>query len=269
MKLGCLDYNFNFLPFPASAAKLGTYSFMALARLGFIKRYRYATRALQEISQLGFEGVQVMCEDVGHMPLKPSQLEELSYDLNLEITSLGGYTDFFDKSKMQRFRNVIDYAAEAGTKIVCTHSGKGNNKKIMSKNLANAVEYAASRGIIIALENSPLHSVSTITDVLQLLKEVPSLRLNFDPANFNLANVDAIVAAKKLGRYFVHVHAKDSIKPFSFPPIGKGEVPWPHLLQELKTFYDGYLVVEFEGHGDPLAATIHDKAYLERELKKL
>lgn len=269
MKLGCLDYNFNFLPFPSGIAKVGTYSFMGLARLEIIKRYRYTSMALRLISQMGFAGVQIMCEDVNHMPLKPNELEDLCFDLNLEITSLGGYTNFFDKEKMEVFREVIDYAAEAGAGIVCTHSGKGNNRKAMMHNLAEAVDHAAEHEITIALENSPLHSVSTIDDVLSAIKKIPKLRLNFDPANFNLANVDTLEAVKKLGKYFVHVHAKDSVRPFSFPPIGKGEVPWPQLLRALDKFYHGYLVIEFEGRGDPLLQTQQDKAYLEKLIKSL
>lgn len=267
MKVGCLDYNFNYLPVPSKASRLGTYSSMGLARLGVVKRYRYTKLALRKISQLGFGGAQVMCEDVNHMTMKPHELADFCYNLDLDITSLGGYANFFDG--VEKFIKVIDYAAEAGVQIVCTHSGSGENKKIMMKNIAKAVDYAASHGVIIALENSPLHAVKTVNDVLSVLKEMPKLRLNFDPANFSLANVDTLEAVKKLGKYFVHVHAKDSRRPFSFPPIGKGEVPWPQLLAELNKFYKGYLVIEFEGRGDPLLQTAQDKAYLENIIKGL
>lgn len=268
MKLGCLDYNFNFLPFPESKAKLGTYSFMALAKIGIIKRYRYTKLALQKISQMGFAGVQVMCEDANQMCLGPEQLNEFADELDLSITSLGGYTNFFDKEKMDVFREVIEYAAEADVEIVCSHSGMGKNRKAMMRNLAEAVDHAAEHGITIALENSPLHAVSTIDDVLSVIKKIPKLRLNFDPANFNLAGEDTAEAAKKLGKYFVHVHAKDSIRPFSFPPLGKGGVPWPEILGILKKQnYGGFLVVEFEGHGNPIKQTVEDKNYLEKFMK--
>ncbi|MBI2075818.1 MAG: sugar phosphate isomerase/epimerase [Candidatus Aenigmarchaeota archaeon] len=269
MKLGCLDYNFNFLPFPSSMAKLGTYSFMGLAKLGAIKRYRYTKRALEKISSMGFEGVQVMCEDAEQMTLGPEQLSDLADELNLSITSLGGYTNFFEKSKMKRFREVVEYAHAAGINIICTHSGKGADKQAMIENMARAVDYAAANGITIALENSPLHAISTIGDVSALLKEIPKLRLNFDPANFNLSGMDTLEAATKLGKYFVHVHAKDSIKLFSFPPLGKGEVPWTELIKLLKKQnYNGYLVVEFEGKRNPIEQTIKDKEYLEKMMKK-
>ncbi len=269
MKLGCLDYNFNFLPFPGSMAKLGTYSFMGLAKLGVVKRYRYVSSSLKLISRMGFEGVQVMCEDVDQMSLGPEQLSELADELGLSITSLGGYTNFFVKNRMKIFRKVVDYAAEAGAEIVCTHSGKGEDRKVMLGNLAAAVDYASSNGITIALENSPLHAASTLADVSAILKEVPKLCVNFDPANFNLSGTDVIEAAEKLAGRIVHVHAKDSSKPFSFPVLGKGEVPWPELLRKLKKFYDGYLVVEYEGKGNPIKATMESRSYLERELKTL
>ena len=140
----------------------------------------------------------------------------------------------------------------------------------MLENIAKAVDYAESCGIVIALENSPLHAISTIDDVLSVLKEIPKLRLNFDPANFNLSGMDTIEAVTKLGKYFVHVHAKDSIRPFSFPPLGKGEVPWTELIKILKKQnYNGYLVVEFEGKGNPIGQTLEDKRYLEELMKKL
>jgi len=268
MKLGCLDYNFNYLPFHGSAAKAGTYFFMGLARLGVVKRYRYTSRALQKISQLGFSGVQVMCENVRQMSLKPEELSALCSDLNLEITSLGGYTNFFDNSKMGKFKAVIEYAHDAGVKIICTHSGKGRESDVMLENFSSMVDEAAAHGVTIALENSPLHAVSTLEDVLSVTEAIPNLRLNFDPANFNLSGVDAVNAAKSLADKIVHVHAKDSIKPFSFPPIGKGEVLWPALINELKKSYEGYLVVEFEGRGNPLQQTIQDKAYLESLMNK-
>ncbi len=266
MKLGCLDFNFNYLPFPAAAAKLGTYSFMALARLGVVKRYRYINRALGKISQMGFDGVQVMCEDVRQMPLKPEQLSILCSELNLPITALGGYTNFFDSGRMDRFRKVIDYAAEAGTKIVCTHSGKGADTKAMMENTASAVDYASSRGIIIALENSPLHSVSTPDDVLAVLKEIPGLRINLDPANFYLSGADPVDAARALKKRVAHVHAKDAAKPFRFVPLGRGEVPWHGIIRALRN-YAGFIVIEHESGGNPLACTKESKHYLEKELK--
>ncbi len=267
MKLGCLDFNFSYLPFPASAAKLGTYSFMALARLGIARRYRYARRSLELISRLGFEGAQVMCQDVKQMPMKAEQLSALCSDLNIAITSLGGYMDFFDSGVMERFESVIDYAAASGAGIVCTHSGRGNDIKIMVENMASAVDYASSHGIIIALENSPLHSIATADGVLALIREIPGLRVNLDPANFALSGVTPAEAAEELKKYIVHAHAKD-VKGLSFVPVGKGDVPWEQLIRALRG-YGGFMVIEHEGSGNPLTETLESKSYLENLMKKL
>ncbi|MFH1420532.1 MAG: sugar phosphate isomerase/epimerase family protein [Candidatus Aenigmatarchaeota archaeon] len=234
-----------------------------MSRLDIIKRNHYLIPAIKTIKSLGFDGVQVMCQNPHQMPITANQLSKLLSELGLELASVGAYRPF---NEFENYKMIIDYAAEAGAKLVCSHSGTDSMQSIIAC-VAMVKDYARSRGIIIAMENSPHSTIKSVEDLLHVCEETGVL-VNFDPANLNLVDENVVESIKKLGNRIIQVHVKDSLvsgKNFIFPSLGKGSVPWKECLAALKDIgYDSYLIVEYEGRGNPLEAVKQSKLFLEQ-----
>ena len=234
-----------------------------MSKLHLGSYHRYLDSALALIASLGIKGVQVMCTHPRQMPHAPQQLARRAAGLGLAITSLGAYHNIMGQT--DEFVQAIDYAADADVAIVCTHSGTGSWSALVSS-LQQLCDRAASRGVAVALENSPLHLVKTTEDLRRAAVAVKKLRINLDPANLNCAGSDPVAAPLVLGRKIVHTHAKDSVRnTLQFPELGKGDVPFAAYLRNLKrSGYRGYLVIEHEGPSHPLDAVRKGKVFLEQ-----
>ncbi len=274
LKLGCLDYTFSYVPFPQSMHRQAEMLFAGLSKLHVIKYHRYLERAIRIVSNLGFDGVQVMCNHPEQMPLSPVKLANLCTEVGLEITSIGGYWNIFANG-CEHLKLSIDYAAGAGANIVCTHSGYAKNNKnnweILEECLAQLCDYAAGYGVSIAVENSPLHLVNKTEDLVRITKSVRALRVNMDPANLNCSGCDSVEAVLSLKKKIIHTHAKDSLKnTLQFPVLGRGDVNFKDYLKALKKVgYRGYLVVEYEGSSGALSAVKNGKEFLEQQIKRV
>ena len=272
MKIGCLDCAFNYLPFPSFLAKPAAIGFGVFGRMKLIKRNHYLIRSLKQISSLGFDCVQVMCQDPRELPLKPKGLNEICQTLGLEICSIGGYINILG-SDWDIFGDIINFASRVDTNIICLHSGMSNDKnskEILIERLSEVVDNANHNGIKIALENSPLHLIRTDDELLDMVEGVNNLYINLDTGNLNLALCDAIKTVHKLKKYIIHTHIKDSILMKNrrvFTELGKGHVHIPEYLRALKKIgYKGSLIIEYEGFGNPLNVIKSGKEYIEREL---
>ena len=174
------------------------------------------------------------------------------------IRKTGGFGDPGTRAeRMKIFRQAVDQTAELGLTNLCSHAGfvpepESPERASFLDCLREAGEYAASRGVVFAME--------TGQETAQLLRQTlddlasGSLKVNFDPANMILYDMgDPIEAIRLLGPDIVHVHAKDAR-----PPAKKGEWGEEVVLGEgsvgMKEFvialaevgYTGPLVVERE-----------------------
>lgn len=118
--------------------------------------------------------------------------------------------------------------------------------------LAHAARRAAAAGVTLALETGQ----ETAAALERLLADVgaANLRVNFDPANMLLYDMDdPHEAAERLAQHIQSVHAKDARRPKvkgtwgEEVPLGQGEVDLPRFLKTLeKVGYSGPLMVERE-----------------------
>lgn len=277
IKLGCLDYTFNYLPFPVDTSFLANGFFSALNKFKLVKKYHYIKRAIEKISELGFQGIQIMCQDIKQMPFSARKLENLCSNAGLEISSLGGYIDFLSvKWDPKRFMSIVDYALGCNVNILCTYSGipkdKQNDWATFTEHLNGMIDYAKAHDIRIAVENIPKSLIRTCDDFMKLMKTVGGIYINFDPTNLNLVGGNVIDSVMKLKRRIIQTHSKDFIRTggWKFVPVGRGDVPYPEYLESLKKIgFRGFLIVEYEGFGNPLKAVEKSKEYLESELMKI
>jgi sugar phosphate isomerase/epimerase len=138
------------------------------------------------------------------------------------------------------------------------------------------VEFAADRGVKIAIENCPMlfsrdewpggKNLATSPAIWRrMFSDIPSenFGLNFDPSHFIWQGMDYLKAIREFGRRFFHVHAKDVrldrqrldeagilAYPLQYhtPKLpGLGDVNWGQFFSALTdTGYDGPVCVEVE-----------------------
>lgn len=120
--------------------------------------------------------------------------------------------------------------------------------------LSEIADYASSEGVILALENHGAYfSRAEVVERIVRAVNSPSLKLNFDTGNFARAGDDPVAAARRLGSWVVHVHAKDVDERGAPCAPGEGVIDFEAVARELKSCgFNGYFSVEYEGERDQL-----------------
>lgn len=206
-------------------------------------------------SGLGVEGVDMTVywfpstEDSFLMPLK-----RLAYRMGVEIYSISVRTDMcqptpeLQQKELTEVKKWIDVAAKLGAGHIRVFGGKvpkGATEDQAAgwvvKVLGEASAYAASRGVILGLENHG--GITEKADrMVEIVKKVdsPWVAVNLDTGNFNTQVYEQI---SKLVPYAANVQVKAEVK-------ADGEVKesdWDRVAQMLvKQGYKGYLAVEYE-----------------------
>ena len=192
--------------------------------------------------------------------------------------------ELIDKSK-----RIMELAKELETDVVTTHIGvipaDKNSEKygVMLSALRACGEYAAARGVTLAIETGP-EVAPVLNDFVIAAGE--GVGVNLDPANFVMVTgQDPAEAVRLIGKKIVHTHVKDGVRLkesdpvliyksfaeggiealdvadyFLEVPVGEGSVNWDEYIGALREVgFDGYLTIEREC-GDTPAADIKKAA---------
>lgn len=191
------------------------------------------------------------------------------------ISSLAWYTNLTALDTREqtsvKFRRLIDCAAMLGVDVVCTLAGmpvEGKDKiKTIEEDCAAVfpplLEYAASKGIRIALENWFATCLQGLAEFDRMFEVVPheNFGLNFDPSHLVWQGIDYIAAVHRFGPRIFHTHAKDTeIREERLAYLGNqakgwwryvipgfGRVRWGEYIAALRRVgYDGVLSIEHE-----------------------
>lgn len=225
--------------------------------------------------------------------LSPEAKEEYKQQLrknNLEISALcgdvGGHGFQIaadNPARIEITKRIVDLAVEFGAKVITTHIGvipadkNHPTYQVMLDALTECGLYAAKRGVTLAIETGPEDAPT----LLQFIEDTKGgVGVNLDPANFVMVtDQDPVEAVKLLGKHIVHTHAKDGVMLcktdpaviydhfatggiealnvadyFLETPLGEGKVDFPAYIQALREVgYDGYLTIERETGGNPVA----------------
>jgi len=184
---------------------------------------------VRKAAEVGADGIQVYA--VGG-ELAPEAMDaaaredfkKLCAGLGLEIAALcgdlGGHGFELaaeNPGKVARSKLIVDLAVDLGTAVVTTHIGvvpedpeceKYRNMRSACRELGR---YAESRGVTFAIETGP----ETAAVLKRFLDDVGSkgVGVNLDPANLVMVVADdPVAAARTLGDYIIHTHAKDGVQ---------------------------------------------------------
>jgi sugar phosphate isomerase/epimerase len=208
--------------------------------------------------------------------LKKLKLEKgIEYTVHAQYFS-GSINDFNEQvreASIQEIKINIDKAAKLGAKIVTIHPALEpyglkieKRKELEIGSYKTIAEYAASKGIVIGLENEA-QTCFWFPDracKFNLIKEViekvgmDNFLYTLDIGHANVSGEDYISAIKTFANKIVHIHAHDNIgraeenmKKFNRPDPhlipGKGQVDWKKVIEVLKEIsFQGYFELECE-----------------------
>ena len=255
--------------------------------------------------KLGMDGIQIyavsgeFCPEVllaseEKIEYYKSLLKENNLVVSALCGDLGGHgfeIEADNAVRVERTNRIVDLACRFDTKVVTTHIGvipddeSAPKYKIMLDAIRKCGEYAASKGVTLAIETGPETAPVLAGFVAKTGKGVG---VNLDPANFVMVTgQDPAEAVYMLRDYIVHTHLKDGkmLKKsnpveiynvfaeggieglnvadyFIETPVGEGDVDFSAYVGALKEIgYDGFLTIERETGSDPSSDIAKAAAY--------
>jgi len=233
-------------------------------------------QALEGISKAGFKYVELTAVRgwTEHIPLEgtPKAIEEIKTKLaywGLTASALSGHSDLTTADGVIDGKKAIDLCVQLGLNLMNTavggHYSEDENKDAFMANIHELADYAAERGIDLALE---VHGdiMATGQKSIALIREIgrDNVGINYDTANCVFyGDVQAVDDIGQTVPYLKHVHLKDTrggFKVWDFPAVGEGHVDFKGVLGELEG--QGYTApfsveIEFQGMPWPPVEEVH------------
>ena len=268
---------------------------------------RPLAESMEIAASLGLSGIQMyaVCGEFCPEALSTSDIaryKKLLADNRLVVSALcgdlGGHGFELaaeNPAKIERTKRIIDLATAFDTTVVTTHIGvipgdTGCEKyRVMLEALGKLGDYAAARGVTLAIETGP--EVATVLNTF-VCAAGKGVGVNLDPANLVMVTGDDPAAATRLLRKkIVHTHLKDgkmlkrsdpvliyrsfaeggiealNVADFFIEtPVGQGDVNFTEYLAALREIgFEGYLTIERETGKDPAADIRLAVDYIRRE----
>lgn len=192
-----------------------------------------------------------------------NHLKNRTFRLGLDISGTAIGNDFCVPDEQQlafeleRAKKWIDHSADMGAPVIRVFAGKvasGDTEEAAIERCADtmnkALEYAATRGVCLALEN---HGGITATpeqllSIVDKVKPSPWFGINFDSGNFQTD--DPYRDLEKIAPLAINAQIKVTIRPNG----NQQPADMERLVGILKkTHYRGYLALEYEEKEDPKA----------------
>ncbi|MCA9130722.1 MAG: sugar phosphate isomerase/epimerase [Planctomycetales bacterium] len=161
-------------------------------------------------------------------------------------------------SDLEHTKLWIDRYALLGAPVIRIFAGQGNDQEPLSTTLSRcarnceiACEYAAKKGLILALEN---HGGVTARadDLIEIVRQVdsPAFGINFDSGNFR-GTEDPYQELAKIAPYAVNAQIKVEIQVDG----KKQEADLKRILEILRSAgYSGWVALEYEATEEPWEA---------------
>jgi len=278
-----------------------------MLQLGFVSAI-FPEKDLEEVidfaSSNGFACVEVMCWPKGlaerryagvtHIDVdqlneeKLREIKELLLNKKVFISGLGYYPNPLDPDHEKRdfyfghIRKIISAASKLGIPVVNTFIGR-DPELSLPENLEQfraywppIIQYAASLGVKLAIENCPmlftydewpggknLAISPAVWEEMFRIVDSDKFGLNYDPSHMVWQQMDYVLPLKEFSEKLFHIHLKDAklfhdklnrvgilATPLEYhsPKLpGRGDINWKQFLEHLrKAGYSGPVVIEFE-----------------------
>jgi len=254
--------------------------------------------AIREISQVGYSGIEIMC-DVPHAyppNLSPEKIDEIQNTLaqnKLQISNLNAFTLFAlgdtyhpswietisekREARINHTVDCIDLAHRLGAKNISIEPGgpllpaenMSHEKalQLFDQGIRKVLPMAEKKQIKILIEPEPGLLLENSKQFVGFMKGFDSnyLKLNFDIGHFYCVNEDPSNLILELREYIEHFHMadiKDRVHYHLIP--GLGAIDFQKVFKAIKEIsYDGYITVELYPYKEnPLEAAKTSFDYL-------
>lgn len=243
--------------------------------------------SIAHLAFLGFDGIELTIIQRFTTELSTldsaerKRIASLLEEHNLALPAIAAHSNLMDvdveshKRNMWRLKGGVDLAIDLaqGDNIAAVNTTTGGKpgewdtkKDFLCERVGELVDYAASKGVIIAMEPHIGAIIDTPAKVLELLEIIdsPYLKVNFDISHFDIVGMSTEETVSALAPVSVHTHVKDQrgISPdFEFLIPGEGEFDYVDYLKAMQQHgYDGFItaevsfMVQARKDYDPLAA---------------
>ena len=232
----------------------------------------------EALSSLKKEGMDLLYLSPDSWKRDRKRLGPLLERLDIGIEGMHGFCDFPGSPETERWRELVDLAAEAGAGnllIVPGFLSTGNSVRdleSMLQGLRKTVAYGRQRGMPILMEDYDglLAPYNSMAGLQYFLDQVDGLECAFDTGNFVMYHEDELAAFDLFAGKIRTVHLKDRVqeapcqggyantcadlKPAYTCPVGQGTIRMDTMLRKLEGIgYPGNVVIELYGYA-PQAA---------------
>jgi sugar phosphate isomerase/epimerase len=261
--LAALPANFASEPIVRTGVPKFKYSLAAYSYRELFKKGTTLADFITDCAKYGLEGTELTSyyfpTDVSDASLR--ETAALCFRLGLDVSGTAIRNEFAlppgekRDAELKQTKQWIDRAAVLGAPVIRIFAGhvqKGQTEdeahKLMVAGMEECCDYAAQKGIYLALEN---HGGPTATaeGLLKLVRAVksPWFGVNLDSGNFHSDNPYAELAA--IAPYALNAQVKIVT---SGPDKKKIPTDYPKIAKILRDVgYRGYVVLEYEEAGDP------------------
>lgn len=227
--------------------------------------------AIHHIAQLGYDGIELtiiprFTTELSTLDAAERQrIAALLKQHNLALPAIAAHSSLLEtdaethERNMWRLKGGVDLAVELaqGDELPAVNTTPGGKpeqwdiqKNFLAERVGELVDYAAERGVTIAMEPHIGAIIDTPAKVLELLEIVhsPYLKVNFDISHFDIVGMPTEETVSALAAVSAHTHVKDQrgIAPdFEFLIPGEGTFDYVEYLKAMKAHgYDGFITAE-------------------------
>jgi inosose dehydratase len=232
--------------------------------------------ALREISDAGYAGVELFDGDLVEYEDRPDDFRQLLADTALELVAVYSGANFVFpeilEEELWRIERAASLAARFGAEHLVVGGGAQRARGTTDEDYARLAE-GLDRVVAIADEHRLAasyhpHLTTIVESPAQLEQVMARSRINFcpDTAHLVAGGGDPAELIRRYAERIVYLHLKDfSADPFAFLPLGRGELDFRAILEELdRAEYDGWITIELDAYdGGPGDAALESRHYLE------
>ena len=254
MKLGLAGYSFN-----RQMVRRGTRDAIARAEMNIEKFIDYCSKLDLDACELtAYYFPKTVTQD------DLLRVKEHTFRLGLDISGTAIGNNFCLPEGEERDRQLadtrewIDHAAVMGAPHIRIFAGttpKGDTESAAIdrciQGINESVAYAATKGVILGLENhgGVTANPDTMVGILKAVEPSPWFGVNLDSGNFQTD--DPYAGLQKIASYAVNAQIKVMMRPNG----GREPADFDRIINILKDAgYRGYVVLEYEESEDPFEA---------------